>query len=74
MAYVLCASLKTMHVQMDRVKKTKIKNKSISDEKNMWNAVKKSLENILLTTFKNQVFDSLFIILLAKTHIVTPRV
>lgn len=41
MTYVLCASLKTMHVQMDRVKKTKIKNKSISEEKNMWNVVKK---------------------------------
>lgn len=26
---------------MDRVKKTKIKNKSISEEKNMWNVVKK---------------------------------
>lgn len=47
---------------MDRVKRNKYKNKSISGPKyvEFSKKKKKTLENALWTTFKNQVCDSLF--------------
>ena len=54
---MLCVSvLKKMYVQMDRFKRNKNKNKSISGAKYMEcsKKKKKTLENTLWTTFKNQ--------------------
>ena len=46
---------------MDRVKRNKNKNKRISGAKYVeCSKKKKTLENTLWTTFKNQVCDSLF--------------
>lgn len=58
--HAVCVSVKKKYVQMDRVKRKKNRNKSISGAKYVKCSRKKTLENTLWTTFKNQVFDSLF--------------
>lgn len=56
--HAVCVPIKKMYVQMDRVKRNKNKNKSISGAKYVeCSKKKKPLENTLWTTFKNQVCD-----------------